>query len=68
MDHEFRENEMGTNDAERKYNTWMAQLGKLLNLEIFDGSDVENEVFDYYFAAMTPEEAAVEYKANHKEV
>lgn len=66
MDYEFRNNETGTDSAERKYAKWLSAVSVLLNREIEGGCDTENEVSDYYFADMTPAEAAAECLAQEK--
>lgn len=66
MDYDFRNSETSTTDAERKYDAWLLKVGKLLNREIDGGTDTENEVSDYYFAGMSPEEAAVECLAQEE--
>jgi len=61
MDHEFRDNETGTDPEDTKYENWIAAVGHCMKREIEIGSQLESDLFDYYKAAYTSQQAAAEF-------
>ena len=66
MDHEFRQNETGTDPEDRRYREWLDDVGRILGKEVREGSGLENELFDYYSDDCTPQEAADEHVAQQQ--
>lgn len=60
MDNEFRNSEIGSDPADEKFENWIHAVGKLMAREIDVSSQLASDLFDYYTAGYTEQQAADE--------